>query len=114
MINISEFVEILDILLMSVEDILLMSAEDILLMSAEDILLMSAEEGANLYKLVKFKISGEKSSQKFFGSVKKVNKLECSKNLSSTNFRCFTSTKFFKFLSLSPYYSFNFPLQIQN
>ena len=29
------------------------------------------EEGANVNKLTKFQISGEKSSQKFFSSVKK-------------------------------------------
>ena len=61
MIIISEFVEILDVLL------------------------TSTEEGANVNKLTKFKIPGEKSSQKFFRSVKKVNKLEYSKNLSSTS-----------------------------
>ena len=61
LLNISEFVEILDVLL------------------------TSTEEGANVEKLTKFKMSGEKSSQKFFRSVKKVNKLECSKNLSSTS-----------------------------
>ena len=43
------------------------------------------EEGANVNKLNKFQISGEKSFQKFFSSVKKVYKLECSKNLSSTS-----------------------------
>ena len=46
-----------------------------------DTLLTLTEEDANVNKLTKFKISGEKSSQKFFRSVKKVNKLECSKNL---------------------------------
>ena len=61
LLNISKFVEILGILLTSME------------------------EGANVYKLTKFKISGEKSSQKFFRSVKKVNKLECFKNHSSTS-----------------------------
>ena len=61
MIIISEFVEILDVLL------------------------TSTEEGANVNELTKVKISSEKSSQKFFRSVKKVNKLECSKNLSSTS-----------------------------
>ena len=55
LLNISEFVEILDVLL------------------------TSAEEVSNINKLTKFEISGENSSQKFFRSVKKVNKLECSK-----------------------------------
>ena len=61
LLNISEFTEILEALL------------------------ISTEEGANVNKLTKFKISGEKSSQKFFRSAKKVNKLECFKNLSSTS-----------------------------
>ena len=61
--NISEFVEILDVLQ------------------------ISTEEGANVNKLAKFKISGEKSSQKFFRSVKKVNKMEFPKNLPSTSRR---------------------------
>ena len=43
-----------------------------------DVLLTSTEESANVNKLTKFKISGEKSSQKIFRSLKKVNKLECS------------------------------------
>ena len=48
LLNISEFVEILEALL------------------------ISTKEGANVNKLTKFKISGEKSPQKFFSSVKKV------------------------------------------
>ena len=55
LLNISEFVKILDILLTSTEEV------------------------SNINKLTKFKISGENSSQKFFRSVKKVNKLECYK-----------------------------------
>ena len=42
------------------------------------------EEGANVNKLTKLKTFGENSSQKLFRFVKQVNKLECSKNLSST------------------------------
>ena len=61
LLNISEFVEILDVLL------------------------ISREEVAKVNKLTKFKIPGENSSQKLFRSVKKVNKLECSQNLSSTS-----------------------------
>ena len=61
LLNISEFVEILEALLISME------------------------EDANVNNLTKFEISGEKSSRKFFSSAKKVNKLECSKNLSSTS-----------------------------
>ena len=61
MLNISEFVEVLDVLL------------------------ISREEGANINKLTKFRIPGENASQKLFRSVKKVNKLECSQNLSSTS-----------------------------
>ena len=37
-----------------------------------DVLLTLTEEGASVNKLIKFKISGEKLSQKFFRSVKKV------------------------------------------
>ena len=55
LLNISEFVEMLDVLL------------------------ISTEEGANVNKLAKFKISGEKSSQKFFRSVRRVNKFKCPK-----------------------------------
>ena len=69
------------------------------------------EEGANVNKLAKFKTSGEKSSKKFLGYVKKVNKFETKIN---QLFRCFASTKFFKFLSLSLYYFFNFLFQTQN
>ena len=61
MLNISEFVEILEALL------------------------ISTEEGATVNKLTKFKMPREKSSQKFVSYVKKVNKLEYSKNLSSTS-----------------------------
>ena len=73
LLNISEFVEILDVLL------------------------ISREEGANVNKLTKFKIPGENSSQKLFRSVKKVNKLECSQNLSSTS--CFDVSLVQNFLS---------------
>ena len=48
-----------------------------------NVLLISTEEGANVNKLAKLKIFGGKSSQKLFRSVKKVNKLEGSKNHSS-------------------------------
>ena len=61
LLNISEFVEILEALL------------------------ISTEEGATVNKLTKFKMPREKSSQKFVSYVKKVNKLEYSKNLSSTS-----------------------------
>ena len=77
LLNISEFVEILDVLL------------------------ISREEGANVNKLTKFKIPGENSSQKLFRSVKKVNKLECSQNLSSTS--CF-DVSLVQILPLSPYH----------
>ena len=50
-----------------------------------DLLLTLTEEGANVNKLTKFKISDEKLSRKFFRSIEKVHKLECSKNLSSTS-----------------------------
>ena len=58
MLNISELAEVLDVLLMSTE-------------------------GLNVNKLTEFKIFGEKLSQR---SVKKVNKFEYSKNLSSNSY----------------------------
>ena len=78
LLNISEFIEILEALLISME------------------------EGTNVNKLTKFKISGEKLSQKFFSSVEKVYKLECSKNLSSTSCLDVCQYKVFKaFFSFS-------------
>ena len=83
-----------------------------------NISLISMEEGLNVNKLTKFKRSEKKLSQKFFRSVKKVNKFECSqKPFINQPFRYFVGTeflKFFFFFFLSPYYSFNFPRQMQN
>ena len=58
------------------------------------------EKGDNVIKLTKLKISGENSSQKFFRSVKKVNKLESSKNPSSTS--CLDVSLVQSFLRLFP------------
>ena len=70
------------------------------------------KNGTNVNKLAKFKISG-KSSQKFFISVKKVNKLERSKNLSPTSCLDVSSVQsILRFFFHSSCYSFNFPLQI--
>ena len=69
------------------------------------------EEASKANKLTKFKISGEKSSQTFFRFVTKLNKLECSENLSSTSCLDVLSVQlflsFFLFLLLIPSISFS-------